>query len=110
MPRNEIGNLTLKIEPEALRAIIAEGRLLEFVDTAANAARAQIAAQIVDHLAQASLEPAGAQGGVAVDFALLFEGGDYGTKPHWPHFGVTQLGEAEASALSRVAGAASRAG
>ena len=107
MPRNEIGNLTLKIEPEALRAIIAEGRLLEFVD---NAARAQIAAQIVDQLAQASLEPAGAQGGVAVDFALLFEGGDYGTKPHWPHFGVTQLGEAEAGALSRVAGAASRAG
>jgi hypothetical protein len=104
MPRSEIGNLTLKIEPEALRTIISEGRLLEFVDTAANAARAQIAAQIVQHLAQASLDKAGAAGGVAVDFALLFEGGDYGTRPPRPHFGVVQLGDPEAGALSRIAG------
>jgi hypothetical protein len=54
---SKIGKLTFNIEPNALKEIISEGRLSEFSGVAAAEAAAQIAAQIVDRVAAAALDP-----------------------------------------------------
>ena len=53
----EIGNLSLTIQPEALRNAIESGRLLELADTVSREAALQISAQMVQHVAEAALKP-----------------------------------------------------
>ena len=105
----EIGNLTLTVQPEALRNAIESGRLLELADTISREAAAQISAQLVQHVAEAALKPEGMKAGVGASVSFIFEEGDFGTVPHRPHFGVVNLGaiaSALGSQLTRVARAA----
>jgi hypothetical protein len=89
MEGKSLANLTLKVDPAALREIIANGELLKFVDAVAAQAASQISAQIVWYVAQA--RPEGAADGVVakVEFHEIFSDGDkgFGTGrfPHpWP--------------------------
>lgn len=101
--KHEIGKLTLSIAPDTLRSIIASGRLLELADTMAKEAAAQISAQIVDRVASEALKPEGLSSGVAVGFSFIFDGGDFGTVPPRPHWGVVRLDEIAAGPLRRLA-------
>jgi hypothetical protein len=56
MEGKSLANLTLKVDPEALREIIAKGELLKFADAVAAQAASQISAQIVWHVAQGATE------------------------------------------------------
>ncbi|MGO9021861.1 MAG: hypothetical protein ACLQVJ_26280 [Syntrophobacteraceae bacterium] len=101
--KNEIGNLTLTIAPDALRSIISGGRLLEFVDTVAKEAAAQICAQIVNQVALEALKTEGISSDVAARVSFIFEDGGYGTRPRPPHWGVFRIDEVAASPLQRLA-------
>ena len=106
----EIGNLTLAIQPEALRNAIESGRLLELADTVSREAALQISAQLVQHVAEAALKPELLKAGASASVSFVFEEGDFGTVPHRPHFGVVNLENIAAtlgSPLSRIARAAS---
>lgn len=94
----EIGKFTLDVDPEALKHVIASGRLMEFAATVANEAAAQISAQIVDKVA--GMAVGGAGGGVGATFVL--EGGDYATIPPRPKFGVGPIRRFD-SILQRLA-------
>ena len=85
--RGQIGQLTLDIEPEVLKQVIASGRLLELAATMANQAAAQISAQVVDKVAEMAV--GGGGGGISATFVL--EGGDFGTEPPRPKFGVRPI-------------------
>jgi hypothetical protein len=98
MPK-EIGKLSLSISPEALQEVISSGRVLEMAATMAREAAAQISAQIVDHIAQAAANKGGLQA-TSVSAAFVFDGGDFGTVPHRPHWGVGPIGGIE-NALQR---------
>jgi hypothetical protein len=82
-----LGRLSLEIEADSLRRVVSEGRLLEFAGTVANEAAAQISAQIVDRLAEAAIS-GNASGGMNVSVAFIFEGGDFGTVPPRPKWGI----------------------
>lgn len=100
---NELGTLTLSIKPEALRSIIASGRLLELAGKVASEAAAQISSQLVDHVASAALQKEGIAAGVSANVSFVFEGGDFGTRPPRPHWGVVNLGAVQETALRKVA-------
>jgi len=106
----EIGALNLTVKPEALRSAIENGRLLEMAETMGKEAALQISAQLVQHVAEAALKPELMKTGVTASVSFVFEEGDFGTVPHRPHFGVVNLQELAAVAvttpLTRVAGAA----
>lgn len=105
----EIGNLSLTIQPEALRNAIESGRLLELADTVSKEAALQISAQMVQHVAEAALKPELLKSGLTSSVSFVFEEGDFGTVPHRPHFGIVNLASVVASLstpLSRVAVAA----
>jgi hypothetical protein len=91
----QIANLTLRVEPEALQSIISSGRLLEFVDTVASQAAAQISAQLVQHIAEGSLQPGALKAGVSAELAYRLVTGDgepgFGTHPRPPRFVVTAV-------------------
>jgi hypothetical protein len=91
MENREVGKLTLNIDAEALRSVIGSGRLLELADTLSKEAAAQISAQLVEHVAGAALKPEGLKGGASVDVTYIFDGGDFGTRPPRPHWGVVQI-------------------
>lgn len=78
----ELGRLTYEVPADALKAIVESGRLMEFANTVAASAAAEIHAQIVDQVSRASL--GGSAGGVSVGSANVFEGGDFGTVPKGP--------------------------
>ena len=81
-----IGDVSFKINPDALKEIISAGRLSEFASVAAAQAASQIAAQIVDHVASAALEPKKFAAAAELQFSYVFEGGDFGTPgPRGPH-------------------------
>jgi hypothetical protein len=101
MPDKEIGKLTVTIAPEALHEIIAGGRLLELAAKVASQAAAQISAQIVDHVANAALNKTDV-GAATVSVSYVFDGGDFGTVPRHPHFGVGPIGPVQ-NALQRLA-------
>jgi hypothetical protein len=107
MENTPIANLKLNVDPEALRAIIASGRLLEFADTVAKQAAAQISSQLVQHVAEAGLQPNGLKSGVSADVSYLFVVGDgepgFGTRPRPPHWVVSTLGEAAQAGLREMA-------
>lgn len=83
--RGEIARINLEIDPEQLKRIIASGRLLEFTTAAANHAAAHISSQVVEKVAD--LAVGGALGGGA-SAVFIFDGGDFGTSPPRPKFGV----------------------
>jgi hypothetical protein len=111
MNGNQIANLTLTIDPTALRSIIESGRLLEFVDTVARQAAAQISAQVVQHVAAAAVKPQSEVGGVSAQVAFVSVIGDgepgFGTHPRPPRFGVSVASEAQPQVLRQVAAAGS---
>jgi hypothetical protein len=84
--------LSLHVDPEALRSIISSGRLLEFADTVATQAAAQISAQLVQRVADGALRTDGLKEGVsaAVSYRLVTGDGEpgFGTVPRPPRFGV----------------------
>ncbi len=84
--QKHIGDVSFKINPDALKEIISAGRLSEFASVAAAQAASQIASQIVDHVASAALEPSKLTGAAELKFGYVFEGGDFGTPgPKGPH-------------------------
>ncbi len=87
----EIGKLTLTISPDALRSIIEGGRLLELADTVASQAAAQISAQLIDQVAAGALKGDLAKSGSGASVAFIFDGGDFGTVPPRPRWGVVNL-------------------
>lgn len=78
----ELGRLSYEVSPDALKTIVESGRLLEFANTVAASAAAEIHAQIVDQVSRAALD--GSSHGVSVGAANVFEGGDFGTVPKGP--------------------------
>jgi hypothetical protein len=90
MERKSLASLTLKVDPAALREIIAKGELLKFADAVAAQAAAQISAQIVWHVAETQGRPAGEDAPAAeIAFHEVFVDGEpgFGTgrfPPHWP--------------------------
>jgi hypothetical protein len=97
--RKEIAKLTLTVEPEALKAVIEQGRLLEFANRAAAEAAAQINAQIVDSVA--AMAVGGASGGASASAAFIFDGGDFGTVPPRPKFVALELEQLSRAAVLR---------
>ena len=108
---NEIGKLTLTIAPDTLKTIIESGRLLELAGTIASEAAAQISAQLVDHVAAAAVRGDLAKSGTGASVSFIFEGGDFGTVPPRPHWGVINQEQLGFAALRRfsTASAGSRA-
>jgi hypothetical protein len=80
----ELGRLSYEVSPAALKTIVESGRLLEFANTVAASAAAEIHAQIVDQVSQAALDGGARSAGVSVGAATVFEGGDFGTVPTGP--------------------------
>ena len=104
MENRELGKFTLNISPEALRTVIGSGRLLELANTLSREAAAQISAQLVEQVAGAAIKPDGLKAGATVNVSYIFDGGDFGTHPPRPHFGVVQIDEAaQFQALRQVA-------
>jgi hypothetical protein len=89
----ELGRLTVQIDEEALRSIIASGRLLEFASKVAANAAAQISAQLVENVSAAALQPDGLKAGTTASVSFIFDGGDFGTHPPHPHWGVGALND-----------------
>jgi hypothetical protein len=103
MENREVGKLTLNIDPEALRSIIGSGRLLELADTLSKEAAAQISAQLVEQVAGAALKPEGLKTGASVGVTYIFDGGDFGTRPPRPHWGVVQIDGGQPGLLQQIA-------
>lgn len=104
MENRELGKFTLSIAPDALRTVISSGRLLELANTLSREAAAQISAQLVEQVAGAALKPDALKAGATVNVSYIFDGGDFGTVPPRPHFGVVQIDEAaQFGALRQIA-------
>jgi hypothetical protein len=104
MENREVGKLTLNISPDALRTAIASGRLLELAATLGHEAAEQIPAQLVEQVAAAALKPEGLKAGASLNVSYIFDGGDFGTVPPRPHFGVVQIDQgAQAGVLRQIA-------
>ncbi|MCF6149435.1 MAG: hypothetical protein E3K37_12345 [Candidatus Kuenenia sp.] len=72
--RDEIGTITLKINPEQLRKIANSGRLEEFVVKATEIFRRDLKTELVTEVAS------------SVSTSLFFEDDEYGTGPRPPHW------------------------
>jgi len=111
MSENQIANLTLTVDPGALRSIIETGRLLEFADTVARQAASQISAQLVQHVAAAALKPQPELGGVSAQVHYVSVIGDgepgFGTHPRPPRFVVSVAPEGQQTVLRQAAVAGS---
>ena len=81
---------------------------MELTATLSSEAAAQISSQIVEQVAKAAVEPDRLQAGVGASVAFVFDGGDFGTVPPRPRWGVGRLSDIVGrGALSRMAVAAS---
>jgi hypothetical protein len=104
---NQIANLTLRVEPEALRSIISSGRLLEFADTVAAQAAAQISAQLVQHVAEGALASKGLESGAGAEVSYLLVTGDgepgFGTSPRPPRWIVSSVENIQSAGLRQLA-------
>src|SRR5262249_6144454 len=101
MESRELGKFTLTIAPEALHNVIGTGRLLELAEALGREAAAQISSQLVDQVATAALKQDGLKSGVSAAASFIFDGGDFGTVPPRPHFGVVRIDEAGGGGLLR---------
>lgn len=104
----EIATLSVNIKPEALQEVISHGRLLELSAIMAREAAAQITAQLVDSVANAALNKQGLSS-ATVAASFIFDGGDFGTVPPRPHFGVGPIRNV-VNELQRFASSAGEAG
>jgi hypothetical protein len=97
MSKERVEPVTLKVEidPEGLKRVVEQGRLLEFVDTFSNLAAGHIKVQLVEQLAEAAVGLA--ESGKGISFAIAFDVDDpYGTPPKpwpgpWPHLSLSQV-------------------
>jgi hypothetical protein len=105
MDEKSIAKLTLSIPPEALQEVIASGRLLEFADALASNAALQIQAQVVNQVAEAAIRPDALKAGSSVKVGYIWEGGDFGTLPPRPKWGIRNLEVLREGLLRRIAGA-----
>jgi hypothetical protein len=113
MEKHEIGKLSYEVSPDALKRIVESGRLLEFANTVAASAAAEIHAQIVDQISQAAVGGGSVSSGISVGAVNVFEGGDFGTVPIGPKgprpkvgvlFGGTSLSHVvDIAAVSQIA-------
>ena len=71
MENKQIAHLKLHVEPEALRAIIAKGQLLEFAGTVASQAAVQISAQLVQGVANAASDPNALRNGLSAEAGFI---------------------------------------
>jgi hypothetical protein len=99
----EFGTLTLNIKGDVLESIISSGRLTELAGKVAREAAIQLSAQIVDHVARAAVKGEGLRAGVSANVAFIFDGGDFGTRPPRPHWGVVSLDTIAQSPLRQIA-------
>jgi hypothetical protein len=76
--------LKVTIDPEGLRRVVDQGRLLEFANTFSTLAAAHIKVQLVEQLAKGAVGLAELEGGLVVN--VWFDVDDpYGTPPKpWP--------------------------
>ena len=88
----EIGKLNLTISPDALKEVVASGRVLELAEKVSNLAAEQIASQLVNQIASGALRD-GLKTGVGANVSFIFDEGDFGTPGPKPHFGVIRLPE-----------------
>jgi hypothetical protein len=95
--------LTVDVEPEGLKHIVEEGRLLEFVDAFSALADAHIKVQIVDKLAEAAVGQTDLSSGMHIAVGFWVDD-PYGTPPKpWPRphrwirdiTNIVQAGEAQ---------------
>jgi hypothetical protein len=104
---NPIANLTFRVEPEALRSIISSGRLLEFADTVAAQAAAQISAQLVQHIAEGALGTKGLESGTGAEVSYILVTGDgepgFGTSPRPPRWIVSSIDNIQSVGLRQLA-------
>jgi hypothetical protein len=88
MDTKDIATLKLTVDPTALQEIISSGRLLEFANSAAALAAAQINSQLVQHVAEGALKKESLGKGVSVDFSyrsVVIDGEPgFGTHPPGP--------------------------
>jgi len=96
----EIGKLSLTISPDALKEVVASGRLLELADTISNLAAAQIQSQLVNQVASGALKD-GLKAGASVGVSFIFDEGDFGTPGPRPHFGIIKLSDALGTTVLR---------
>src|SRR5260221_5778954 len=80
----DLGKLSYEVSHEALKQIVESGRLLEFANTVAASAAAEIHAQIVDQVSRAAIGGGSNNAGISVGAVNVFDGGDFGTVPHRP--------------------------
>jgi len=108
----DIGKLTLMVDHESLRKVVSQGRLLEFANALATEASAQISSQLVEKLANAAVLGGKLEAGVSIDASFIFDGGDFGTRPPRPHWGVGPVVQPNmiGSLLQRVAGTPEKIG
>lgn len=84
MKNIEVGKLSFEVSADALKRIVETGRLLEFANTVAASAAAEIHSQIVDQVSRAAVGAGSGAGGISVAATNVFEGGDFGTVPIGP--------------------------
>jgi hypothetical protein len=99
----EIGKLTFTMDPEALRKVVGDGRIMELADKVAKEAALQISAQVVEQVAQAALKPDILKSGVGANVSFIFEGGDFGTVPPRPKWGPVRFDDFNQSVLRKIA-------
>jgi hypothetical protein len=88
----EIGKLNLTISPDALKEVVASGRVLELAQKISSLAADQIASQLVNQVTSGALKD-GLKSGVGVGVSFIFDEGDFGTPGPRPHFGIIRLSE-----------------
>ncbi len=79
----DIAKLTVEIQPDALRRVVEQGRLLEFAETYSALAARELKAQLLDTIAKAAVG-IGKPGEVTqLNMVFIVDDGEFGT-PH-PH-------------------------
>ncbi len=102
----EIGKLSLTISPDALKEVVASGRVLELAQRVSSLAAEQIASELVNQIASGALKD-GLKSGVGGGVSFIFDEGAFGTPRPRPPFGVVNLAQVtEVTALRQVAEAA----
>lgn len=76
--------LHLEMDPDGLKKIVEEGRLLEFVNTLAANAAGRIKIEVVDQLTKAGVGATKVGGGLNISFGFDIDD-KYGTRPPHPH-------------------------
>ncbi len=84
-----IARMRLDLDDGLLKDVIKAGQLREFAGTVAALAAEHISAQIVDKVADMAVGGSGR----GVGAAFIFDGGDFGTVPPRPKWGVGPLGD-----------------